>query len=271
MNSSQEKLRVVDRLYRISDAKDNFNVFMELVWKDSKTGKGVKQGTIHRLWYDHIQYCFRNKLYAGILAPWGHGKTENMLGYILRLIGENPAVRIKLVTNSDPNSVARVQTIAQYISDDEDYKAVYPYIKPARKLDWTKHKIIVDRPTKSKDGTVEAYGITSSGMGGRADFLLFDDPVDHRNAIANPALRPKVKEDFWNTWMSRRDDDTGVVYIATVWHQDDLTHELVENPLFCFLHLRVNEDLTAYEARLLPHERPDHPINAFKDSAPVVA
>lgn len=244
---------------------------MEYVWKDSKTGTKVQMGTVHRLWYEHIEYCRKNNLYAGIISPWGHGKTEFCLGYALAQIADDQKQRIKLVTNSDPNSVSRLEVLKQYIEYDDDLREVYPHLRPDRKNSWTKHKFIVERPTRSKDGTLEAYGITSSGMGGRADGLLFDDPVDLRNAITMPALREKVIEDFWNTWMSRRDMDTWVVYIATVWHGADLTHQLMENELFCILHQRVADDLSCLETRLLPYERPDHPANAFPKSALVGA
>lgn len=221
---------------------------MEYTLKDSN-GVKVIQAEIHREIQDHIDECKRrNEKYCGILAPWGHGKTEQaIIGRGLKEIGENPNIRIILLTNTDDNSKSRVASLTKYILHDEDYHRIYPNVKPAQGEDWSKHKIIVSRESKSKDGTVEAYGVTTSGTGARCDLLLCDDIIDQRNAISNPALRPAVKDNFNNVWLSRLTPDGMVIYIATVWHQDDNTAEIMVNPEWKFLVMKISEDFKHIE------------------------
>jgi len=143
--------------------------------------------------------------------------------------------------------MSRVSSISRYISEDKDYKKLYPGVVPAKLGDWTKHKLIVERDSKSKDGSVEAWGVNTSGTGSRCDILLFDDPVDLRNAILNPALREQVKDSIKNVWLSRLSPEGLAVYIATIWHNDDATSELLVNPEWKFLVMKVAEDFESIE------------------------
>jgi len=59
---------------------------------------------------------------------------------------------------------------------------------------------------------------------------VIDDVVDRRNAIVQPSLRQQVIDTIKETWMSRLEPWGWMVYVATVWHEDDLTHHLVLDP-----------------------------------------
>jgi len=229
-------------------ARTDINVFLSYCLKDTK-GNAITQGQIHKEIQWHIDECKRRKeKYCGILAPWGHGKTENVvIGRTLHEIGNDPNIRIQIITNTDDNSKARVSSIIKYILYDNEYQTVYPSVVPAQHEDWSKHKIIVDRISKSKDGTVEAWGIGSSGTGSRSDLIIFDDPVDMRNAISNPAMRETVKDSFSNVWLSRLVPDGMAIYLATIWHQDDNTSNILKNKRWKFLVMRVSEDFSCIE------------------------
>jgi hypothetical protein len=231
-------------------ARTNPDVFMSYVLKTEK-GESVIQAQIHQEIHWHIDECRRRKeRYCGILAPWGHGKTEQVvIGRTLMFLGENRNNRIFPVCNTDDNSKARVEAIRRYIMLDSDYHRVFPEVREADVGDWTKHKIVIERDSMSKDGSVESWGITSSGTGGRCDILIFDDPVDLRNAILNPTMRKTVKEAFKNVWMSRLVPDGFAIYIATVWHKDDLTNELLNNPEWKFLIMEVSEDTSCIKCK----------------------
>lgn len=224
-------------------------LFLEYVLKDNN-GNRVVNGQIHLEIQEHIALCKKhNEQYCGVLAPWGHGKTENaIIGNTLDEIGHNPNIRIFIISNTDDNAKARIESITNYISTDVDYHNVYPYVRPSQdQSSWTKHKFVVERESKAKDGTVEAYGVMTSGVGGRCDLLLFDDPVDMRNAIINPALREQVKQNIENVWLSRLTPDGMAIYIATVWHQDDATSCMLKNPKWKFLVMRISEDYESIE------------------------
>lgn len=207
------------------------------------------QGELHKEIQWHIDECRRQGLrYCGVLAPWGHGKTEQVVvGRALSFLGENPNYRIQIICNTDENAKSRVASITKYIEQDGDYHSIFPNVKPDYNAEWTKHKIMLVRDSFSKDGSLEAWGITTSGTGSRADIQIYDDPVDMRNAILNPALRPVVKESMRNVWLSRLVPDGFAIYIATVWHNDDNTHELLANPEWKFLVMKVSEDFSCIE------------------------
>jgi len=228
-------------------ARRNSNDFCEKVIKDEK-GEHIKQAEIHREIQWHIDECRKRKVYCGILAPFRHGKTENVvIARTLKYLGENQENRIFIVCNSDDNAKARVTSVSKYIERDEDYHQVYPQVKAAEKEEWTKHKLIIERQSKIKDGSVEAWGVTSSGAGAGCDIMIVDDPVDLRNAIINPALRKTVKDNFYNIWLTRLTSKGFLIYIATIWHEDDLTNELLKNPRFKFLKIAVAKDFSCLE------------------------
>lgn len=228
-------------------ARRNCDDFCGVVIKDEK-GEHIQQAEIHREIQWHIEECRRRKVFCGILAPFRHGKTENVvIARTLKSLGEDQENRIFIVCNSDDNARARVDSVSRYIEYDEDYKQVYPEVMPAEKETWTKHKLIIRRKSKIKDASVEAWGITTSGAGAGCDIMIVDDPVDLRNTIINPALRKTVKVSFYNVWLTRLSPNAFLIYIATIWHEDDLTHELLKNPRFQFLKIAVSEDFNYLE------------------------
>lgn len=244
----QELLKVTDSL--ISQiAKNDINVFLEYVLKDNN-GKRIIQGEIHKEIQWHIEECKRTgNNYCGVLAPWGHGKTESsIIGRTLHTIGNDKNKTVFIISNTDENAKARIDSISNYILNDKDYKKVFPDIKPSiNQESWSKHKITVERDSMSKDGTVEAYGIMTSGVGGRCDVLMFDDVVDMRNAITNPAMREQVKANIDNVWLSRLRPDGMAIYVATLWHNADATSFMMKNNAWKFIIIKVSEDLSCLE------------------------
>ncbi|MDD4995821.1 MAG: hypothetical protein PHW53_05165 [Patescibacteria group bacterium] len=154
-------------------------------------------------------------------------------------------MRIKIISGTDDIASARVSVLKQHIEGGKLPFALHPN----KELGWTNHKIFVERDAISKDPSVEGRGILSSEMGARVDKLVFDDPVDLKNAIQQPALRPQVKESFRNTWLSRLEPTGMVTYIGTVWHEDDLSMELLSNKRFSFLVMSVNKSMDGIECR----------------------
>jgi hypothetical protein len=231
------------------------NLFIEHVMKDEKTGNKVKQDIIHFAIQEHIDYCFSHNLLCGILAPWGHGKTSQVIGKILHEIGLNSNIRVKILCNNDSTAKARLKVIGQYVDSDPDFHSLFPTCVPADKENWNAHELTVLRNTISKDSTVQCYGVLSSGIGGRTDILLADDVMDMRNCILQPKLKVQIIDTFFNTWLSRADgEDFRVIYIATVWTDDDLSSQLLKNPAFSFLVMGINSTLTAIKCKYFNRE-----------------
>jgi len=239
-------------------ATDDCSVFCETVMQ-APDGERVINAQVHRAWHKHIRWCEQNGKYAGILAPWGHGKTEQVIGEILWQIGRDPNRRIKLVCNDATNAGERVSAVKRYIEKSEDFKQIFPKVQPDIDTGWLKQSFFVKRASQSKDATLEAYGILSTVIGGRCDLLICDDPVDLRNAILQPALRSSVKQAFFNSFLTRMESTGHCIYIATIWHEDDLTSLLLDNEQFSFLIMSVNDAMDGIDIRLTNADK-THPI-----------
>ena len=235
----------------------------EKILKD-ESGKQIVFHAIHRSWHNHAAYCWERNIHPLILAPWGHGKTVGMVvGGCLYDLGENPSHRIKIVCNSDENAKARVKSVSRYIEHDEDFKKLYPNCVPDKNNEaWTSHEIFVrrERRVRSIDPSLQAKGIFSTGIGGRADLLIFDDPVDRRNSIDFPEMRRRLPEVYFDTWMSRLEPGGRIVYIATIWHIEDLTHLLMGESGYCTLKQSVSDDFTHIKTELINFPDDEHPL-----------
>lgn len=64
------------------------------------------------------------------------------------------------------------------------------------------------------------------------DLLIADDVVDRRNALSFPKLREQIKQAWKSDWTNLLEPDSRIWYICTLWHKDDLSHELVKNPAY---------------------------------------
>jgi hypothetical protein len=191
-----------------------------------------------RLWHETAN----NHMRAGFVAPRDHGKTSQMaIARTLFELGKDPNLRIKIVTAADDKAADILFEITRNIETCERLKRVFPGLKAADKGSWSKHKIVVERSTISKDVSVESRGIMSTATGGRADLLIFDDPVDFNNAIRSPSQRETVKEGFRSVWTNLLEPWGRAIYIGTAWHEGDLMHELLENPEWYFTVQRIQD------------------------------
>ena len=233
-----------------SELLGDFNTFIESMMLD-QSGEKISQGEIHRSWYEHIVDCQRRGMYAGLLCPWGHGKSFQMaVAYPAYRLALDTNIRIKVISASDEIARDRVSVIKSMIErEDSLYAESFAHVRPDNNRSWTGSKIYLKRAGTSTDPSLEAISILSSRMGARADLIIFDDVVDLQNGVQKPVMREKVKEAFRSGWLSRLEPNGQVVYIGTVWHEDDLSMELLDNKQFSFLVQSVSPELDAIECR----------------------
>jgi hypothetical protein len=238
----EEKAKYFDTLeqIRIQLARKDSNYFTEYVMRD-EDGDPITQGTIHEEWHEE----FNRDEPVLLIAPRFHGKTTQIVAFVLWKIGKNPNLRIKIVCQSDGNAKKRLKEIKEYITDSDAYTRVFPHVKPHPDVDdWSKHSVTIDRETKSKDSTIEAWGVNSSATGGRADMIVYDDICDLRSSIQQPKMRKQVKQSFKNTWSNMIGPGGKSIYIGTVWHEDDMTSELMEGDAYRTSYYAIDEDMT---------------------------
>jgi len=218
-------------------------VFTFQVLKDS-SGNAVKNEAVHNVMHRFIRKAKAagfNKML--ILGAFGHGKTEQIcVGYALYRIAQDPNLLIKLVHVSETESVKRCRALRDYISKDEDFKRLAPHVQSTSI--WGSQRFTVKRDAMSKDGTVEAYGILSTALGGRANLIIFDDPQDLKTAVLEPTMRKKIEETFKNVWLTRlTPGNSEVVVLMNKWHENDLANMIQSNPIWAWMEIAVAEDL----------------------------
>lgn len=155
-------------------------------------------------------------------------KSSFLMTHAAWLAGTNPNIRIKWLSCDLDTAIKRLSVIHALV-DKPLYKAVFP---EARKLS-TKESRDEKRPNVASvlnlrrnittpEHTIEACGVLTSGVGGRADAILADDVVSENNALTNPTLRPKVISKFLSDWLGTLVAQGRVVYIGSPWHNEDL-------------------------------------------------
>ena len=164
------------------------------------------------------------------------------------LMGRDITTRIKIITNDDPSAVKRVGACKRTI-ESPAYRQVFPEVRRGDR--WTDHELYLRRSGYSTiDPSLHARGVNTTGIGARADYEIFDDVVDQKNAM-DPAQRKKVLDLMEGTWLNRLEPTGRALAIGTAWHQGDAHHILMHRPGWCTLIHRVSLDCSCIEQEVL--------------------
>lgn len=204
---------------KIRSAREDVNAFIEYVFE-------IEQGGIHKEWHSLINDDSSNR--SLIIAPRDHGKTTQIKGRCIWMVGHNHNMRIKYVMGVDSKAKDIVDNIGSIIIENERLHKVFPDLKPGKKDTWTKSQLFVERHKQLPDATFEASAVLSTGVSGRADMLVFDDVVTPRNAVLQPSLQKQVKYQYANAWLPTLEEGGPIIYVATPWTDTDLTASLME-------------------------------------------
>jgi predicted phage terminase large subunit-like protein len=236
-DASPEQLQMIalaKLMARIQAAREDPAAFIEFAMR-TPDGDPIILADFHREWLQ----AMKDGEMVAIEAPRGHGKTSITLGFILWLLGTNPNLRIKLLSQNDDKAKERLFEIRQNLEMNAALKMVFPHLEPDVSGEWTKTKLYVKRTAQTRDPSFQAGGILTSVTGGRIDVLICDDVCDMRNSILYPSLREDIKVKFNGEIMGTLTPDAKVIYIATPYHMADLTATIKNNPAWQFLHYQV--------------------------------
>jgi phage terminase large subunit-like protein len=231
---------------QVLGAREDPNKFMEYCFQDSETGDYLTQQWFHREFQDAM--ADRSITDLGALMPRDHGKTTQIEGHIIWKLGNNPNLRIKIVCESDNKAVERLFAIIQHLRINDRVRSVFPWLKPAKLGDWTKHKIVVERDRIMRDASVEALGVLSTATGGRSDESYYDDICGRRNSLEQPKLRETVKSAYDSDWSNLLEPTGKTIYVNTPWHKSDCTHEKVlPNPEYHIIQYPIGTSSDPFE------------------------
>lgn len=250
---NRQKLARATKRKKILCAREDPNAFAEYAFEDSVSGQPLRQADIHR----ELQAAIHDEStsHTMIEFPRNHGKTTQVEIGVLFLLGRNPNLRFKIVCESDNKAQERVQHLAMHITHNKKLREVFPDLRPADRGSWTKKKIVVQRSRIMRDVSIEACGIQTAATGGRADYLIADDPVGRRNALEIPKLRETIKTAWHSDWLNLLEPTGRVIYIYTPWHTADLSHMLKQNPVYKIFSKAVGPHLEPVWPQKWPRQR----------------
>ena len=246
------------RMLRLS-AKHNLSDFAEFVFD-------FDNGRHHHEWYNILMNKLRSPKGAnwdaelepapagwinhriGIMAPRNHAKSTCFtVVYPLWMIGNNPDIRILIVSKAATQAQAFLREIKDKISKSSEYRQVFgdlfpPDMKsPGEK--WTDSEIIVRRKATHKDPTVSAMSAGGSILSKRADIIICDDILSLDNT-RTADQRAKIKEWYNEVLIPVLEPDGIMINVGTAWNLEDLLHEQLRN---------VNYDVRRRYQAVLPN------------------
>lgn len=252
-------------------------------------GNPVRTAEHQLAWWEHFKYCVGLGKTTVILAPMAHGKTNWIaLALPLWFLGQNENLRIMLVSSAEKIATERLKTIGDYIKYSQQYKELYPWVKPDTSAEWNNNRINVVR--KASDGgivgsvnaSLSAYGYTSrEGIGARCDVLIFDDVVDENNSRM-PTGRDTLKGLVETQWLTRCEpapiyDRWGnilshrqiVVVIGTRYNPEDWYGDCLGKPnAYCTMIQGISQDFGGIDCRVIGavQSKPHPTIEKYKHS-----
>lgn len=150
------------------------------------------------------------------------GKTTQSLARCLWEHGNDLNLTTTIVCANDTKAKKRLAEIKLNVERNPDVRRVFPELEIESS---NTTQLLFKRSGISKDSSIEAYGVLSSGTGNRSDIIIFDDICDRRNTLTQPALRRQVK-DAYGDWINLLSPNGRSWYLFTQWHNEDLSQDL---------------------------------------------
>lgn len=223
--------------------REDVNEFCAYVGRDAETNEKIRQEQIH----EDFQLIADTFPRAIIMAHPESGKTTQIgILRVLHLLGNNPGLRIAIVSKTKPNAVKTTRAIKEYIEKSEELAEVFPDLIPGEK--WAEDAFIVRRATYSRDPSIQAVGLDGTIIGSRVDVLVFDDILDLENTMT-PAERKKALKRIKSKFLDRLTAGGRALFLTNAWHPEDPAHALEKEgkeggPWRCFRFSVLNEDGT---------------------------
>jgi hypothetical protein len=201
-------------------AREDVNVFCELVLKDEKTGDPVVQAPTHYAWHALAEENDRLLIWAHIES----GKTQQLsIGRTLWELGRDPSLRCLILSNTKTQAGKLADSIRQYVESSDALHDVFPNLLPGEP--WGTNAFSVKRPTISKDPSVQTAGVHGNIQGARLDRVLFDDVLDYENTQTEDQRKGLIE---WvaSAVFGRSVDGAKMRGVGTAFHPQDLLHHL---------------------------------------------
>ncbi len=158
-----------------------------------------------------------------------HNTAALSIGRSIHRLGQDPERKIKIISATDGEASKRGDAIIRNIRDNERIHKVFPHLKlESNDPSITRFNVVCNN--LSGEPSVQTYGVMSTSEGGMSDDIIFDDAVDMRNAVLEPALRPKVIDKIENSWLPSLLKGGISINLSNAWQVGDFSQSLKANP-----------------------------------------
>ena len=158
-----------------------------------------------------------------VMAPPQHGKSTAAEDFITWVVGGNPNIKIVYASYSDELGVQRNLHI-QRIMRSERYQMTLATRIGARGWACNAECIEFVGATGSFRNTTVEGPINGFGF----HLGVLDDPFKGRAEAQSKTIRDRTWNWFTDDFMTRLDQNSGVLIIMTRWHVDDVVGRLIE-------------------------------------------
>lgn len=203
--------------------------FIEYAIRDEETGRVLKNAPFHKEWQAHWRAHVRSLL----IAPVEHGKTQQVVGKVVHLLGNDHNLRIATISNTAKMGQKLLRPIRTHIERNPQVREVFPTLLPSdlEEDPWHSSMITVQRDTIAKDPSVQAHGVFGDIVGSRLDVIILDDILDFENTRTEEQ-RNKLLEWLDTTVFTRATKNCIIIVIGTPWQPEDVLHKLEKRPGF---------------------------------------
>ena len=218
----------------ICRAREDPNTYVEACGRIEAGQWAGKQCGAHRMMQDHLTRASNQPgaSTALVLAPIGAAKSTQVTRWRVEWeVGRNVNLRVLLMSATSQLPESILSGIKGDITDNPFVQAVFPHLRPGRKLgqsDWSSDRIHVHRSDNLADPTIQCAGLTSKILGKRLDLIVLDDMLNTDNTLT-PYMRRQVAMKVQSEVMSRRVPHLSSRAWLTghVWTEDDLVSDMI--------------------------------------------
>lgn len=171
---------------------------------------------------------------AGTSYTVTHNTNQVAIGRVLFELGQDPNLRVAVVSNTSDLAQKMTRAIGQYIEKSQPLHEVFPNLVPTNdpSLPWKAKALTIQRAgVGGKDPSIQATGVHGNIIGSRIDLLVLDDILDHENTH-NPGPRADTLNWIKSSLFSRLTANARVWFVGNAWHPDDAMHMLEKEPRF---------------------------------------
>ena len=184
-------------------------------------------------WETEIDSVVGNGGQLLLLAPQRHGKTQFLAYYCVRRITENPDIRILWVGKTQGLAEDAVGFVRQLLEDETYCEAVLgpeeTFRPPSRGGKWTNTEFTVRQRTRvMRSPTMRALGTGGTTSGRDADLIIIDDPQEREDIDDGATAGDKQRKWFFTTFLARKMPHTGIAYITSRQHPQDIPGTIIE-------------------------------------------